>query len=62
MEVAQNDHTNQSHKPITQMMTEDNMMPCPRMEMTNNDFGWSRASQVHMEELRLVNLTEICPI
>ena len=28
------------------------------MEMTNNTFGCSRATQVHMEDLRLVNLTE----
>ena len=33
----------------------------PRMEMTNNALGCSRATQVHMEALRLVNLTEICP-
>ena len=33
----------------------------PRMEMTNDALGCSRATQVHMEYLRLVNLTEICP-
>ena len=33
----------------------------PRMEMTNNTFRCSRATQVHMEDLRLVNLTEIRP-
>ena len=31
------------------------------MEMTNDAFGCSRAYQVCMEYLRLVNLTEICP-
>ena len=31
----------------------------PRMEMTNNAFGCARATQVRMEDLRLVNLTEI---
>ena len=31
------------------------------MEMTNDAFGCSRATQVHMEHLRLVNLAEICP-
>ena len=31
------------------------------MEMANDAFGCSRATQVHMEDLRLVNLTEICP-
>ena len=33
----------------------------PRMEMTNNALGCSRETQVHMEALRLINLTEICP-
>ena len=33
----------------------------PGMEMTNNAFGCSRATQVHMEDLRLVNLTEMGP-
>ena len=37
------------------------MMSHPRMEMTNNAFGCSRATQVHMEDLRLVNLTEKHP-
>ena len=34
------------------------MMSRPRMEMTNNALGCSRATQVHMGYLRLVNLTE----
>ena len=58
MEVAQNDNTNQSHKRITQTIAQDRMTSCPRMEMTNDAFGCSRATQVHMEDLRLVNLTE----
>ena len=33
----------------------------PRMEMMNDAFGCSRATQVHMEDLRPVNLTEKCP-
>ena len=33
----------------------------PGMGMTNNAFGYSRATQVHMEDLRLVDLTEIHP-
>ena len=37
------------------------MMSSPGMEMTNDAFGCSRATQVHMEDLRLVDLTEICP-
>ena len=49
--------TSQLHKRITQNM----MTSCPRMEMTNDAVGCSRATQVCMEYLRLVNLTEICP-
>ena len=49
-------HTSQSHKRITQ----NKMTSCPRMEMMNDAFGCSRATQVHMEDLRLVNLTEYC--
>ena len=33
----------------------------PGMEMMNDAFGCSRATQAHMEDLRLVNLTEIRP-
>ena len=63
-------HTKQSHKSIAQtnrtnklhkMITQDKMMSCPRMEMSNDAFGCSRATQVHMEDLRLVNLTEKHP-
>ena len=50
-------HTNESHKSIV----EDKMTSCHRMEMMNDAFGCSRATQVHMEDLRLVNLTEIHP-
>ena len=49
--------TSQSNKSITQ----NKMMSCQRMEMTNDALGCSRATQVHMEYLRLVNRTEICP-
>ena len=49
--------TSQSHKQIA----KTKMMSHPRMEMTNSAFGCSRATQVHMEELRLVNLTEMRP-
>ena len=49
-------HTSQSYKRIAQ----NKMMSRPRKEMTNNAFRCSRATQVHMEYLRLVNLTEIC--
>ena len=49
--------TSQSHKRVAQ----NKMMSHPRMEMMNDRFRCSRATQVHMEYLRLVNLTEICP-
>ena len=55
--ITQINRTNESHKSITQ----DKMMSHPRMEMSNDTFGCSRATQVHMEDLRLVNLTEFCP-
>ena len=64
--VADDDVTSELHKSIAQMkshersrtkyadiMTKNGMMKC-RLEH-------SRATQVHMEYLRLVNLTEICP-
>ena len=50
-------HTSQSHKQIAQ----NKMTSRPRMEMMNDALGCSRATQVHMEYLRLVNLKEICP-
>ena len=49
--------TNELHKTITQ----GKMTSCPRMEMMNDAFGFSRATQVHMEDLRLVNLSEYHP-
>ena len=49
--------TSQSHKQITQ----NKMTSHQRMEMMNNAFGCSRATQVRMEDLRPVNLTEIFP-
>ena len=55
--IAQINCTNELHK----MIAQDKMMSCPRMEMMNDAFGCSRATQVCMEDLRLVNLTENCP-
>ena len=55
--IAQINCTNKLHK----MITQGQMMSHPRMEMTNDAFGCSRATQVHMEDLRLVNLTEYHP-
>ena len=57
MGVAQVSRTNESHKTIMQ----NKMMSRPGMEMTTDAFGCSRATQVHIEDLRLVNLTEIRP-
>ena len=49
--------TSESHKQIA----PSKMTSLPRMEITNDALGCSRATQVLMEYLRLVNLTEICP-
>ena len=60
MEVTLNYHTNQLHKRIAHndCGRKDD---CPGIKMMNDAFGCSRATQVHMEDLRLVNLTEIHP-
>ena len=55
--VTQVNHTNELHKRIAQ----SKMTSLPRMEITNDALGCSRATQVLMEYLRLVNLKEICP-
>ena len=55
--ITQINCTNKSHK----MITQDKMMSCPRIEMMNDAFRCSRATQVHMEDRRLVNLTEVHP-
>ena len=49
--------TSELHKQIAQ----SKMTSLPRMEIANDALGCSRATQVLMEYLRLVNLTEICP-
>ena len=61
MMTSHGSRTNQLHNQSHKQITQDKMMSHPRMEMTNDAFGCSRATQVHMENLRLVNLTEICP-
>ena len=53
--------TSQSHKRIAQNDHQNKMTSHPGMEMMNNAFGCSRATQVCMEDLRLANLTEIHP-
>ena len=55
--IAQINCTNELHK----MIAQDKMMSHPRMEMMNDAFRCSRATQAHMEDLRLVNLTEFHP-
>ena len=55
--VTQVNRTNKWHKRITQ----NKITSLSRIEMTNDAFRCSRATQVHMEDLRPVNLTEICP-
>ena len=57
--TSQGSHTNNSTNQLHKTITQDKMMSHPRMEMSNNAFGCSRATQVHMEDLRLVNLTDI---
>ena len=44
--ITQINCTDESHKMIAQDKTS-----CPRMEMTNDAFGCSGATQVHMEDL-----------
>ena len=56
-QVTQKNHTNQLYKCITQ----DRMTSQPRMEITDNTFGYSRATQVLMETPETVNLTEFHP-
>ena len=55
--ITQINRTNETHK----MITQGKMMSHLKMEMMNDTFGCSRATQVHMEDLRLVNLAEIHP-
>ena len=51
--IAQTNHTKWSHG-----RQDDNVQ---EWKWRTTTFGCSRATQVHMEDLRLVNLTEICP-
>ena len=55
-------HTNESHQRIAQTnrTKQDDVTP-KNEKITNDALGCSRATQVLMEYLRLVNLTEICP-
>ena len=60
MMMSHGSRTIRSHKSITQI-AQNKMTSHPGMEMMNDTFECSRATQVHMEDLRLVNLTEIHP-
>ena len=55
--ITQINHTNKLHISIAQ----DKMMSHPRLEMLDDTFRCLRATQVHMEDLRLVNLAEFHP-
>ena len=70
--VADDDVTSESHKSIAQTkshkrsrtneVAQNNADVTDKSEMAKRRLGHSRATQVRMEDLRLVNLTEICPI
>ena len=64
--VADDEVTSESHKSIAQKKTHKRGHTkyadvTSKNGMTKQRFGRSRATQVLMEYLRLVNLTEICP-
>ena len=64
--VADDDVMSESHKSIAQTnrtneVAQKNADVTDKSEMAKRCLGHSRATQVRMEDLRLVNLTEICP-
>ena len=64
--VADDDVTSESHKSIAQTnrtneVAQKNADVTDKSEMAKRRLGHSRATQVRMEDLRMVNLTEICP-
>ena len=64
--IADDDVTSESHKSIAQMNHTNEVAQKTadvtfKNGMTKQRLGCSRATQVRMEYLRLVNLTEICP-
>ena len=64
--VADDDVTLESHKSIAQTNCTNEVAQktadvTHKSEMAKRRLGRSRATQVRMEDLRLVNLTEICP-
>ena len=63
MMTSRRSRTSQSHKPSrTNEVAQNNADVTDKSEMAKRRLGHSRATQVRMEDLRLVNLTEICPI
>ena len=65
-QVADDDVMSESHKSIAQTnrtneVAQETADVTSKNGMTKRRLGHSRATQVHMEYLRLVNLTEICP-
>ena len=62
MMTSRRSRTSQSHKRIAQTEShKNNADVTDKSEMAKRRLGHSRATQVCMEDLRLVNLTEICP-
>ena len=62
MMTSRRSRTSQSHKRIAQTKShKKNADVTDKSEMAKRRLGHSRATQVRMEDLRLVNLTEICP-
>ena len=63
MMTSRRSRTSQSHKRSrTNEGAQNNADVTDKSEMAKRRLGHSRATQVRMEDLRLVNLTEICPI
>ena len=65
-QVTDGDVTSESHKSIAQKKSHKRSRTkyadvTTKNGMMKQRLGHSRATQVHMEYLRLVNLTEICP-
>ena len=64
--IADDDVTSESHKSIAQTNRTNEVAQktadiSSKNGMTNRCLGCSRATQVRMEYLRLLNLAEICP-
>ena len=61
MMMSRRSRTSQSHKQVDKQSRTKYADVTSRNGMTKQRLGRSRATQVRMEYLRLVNLTEICP-